>query len=101
MRLGLNIEYEGKNYDILELPSDAFVQMIPGLTEDQYYRLLEAFEAYCPDDTLCRHHILDFIAEQVGASIDYILLNREQIYFDETDVAAYIDRELNHGKHVH
>ncbi|SFU50824.1 hypothetical protein SAMN05421543_1038 [Alicyclobacillus macrosporangiidus] len=91
VRLGLNIEYEGKLYDILELPPEAFVGMVPGLTEEQFRRLDEAFRAVWPETTVRRHHILGFVAEQAGTSIDYLLLNREHIHFDELDISAYIE----------
>lgn len=97
MRLGLNIEFEGKSYDILELPFGAFVQLIPGLREDQVHQLQGQFRNYWPDETRCRHHILDFVAEQMGASIDYVLLTHETIRFDETDIAEYVEEHVKQG----
>ncbi|GMA51736.1 hypothetical protein GCM10025857_30930 [Alicyclobacillus contaminans] len=97
MRLGLNIEYDGKSYDILELPLEAFVQMVPGLTEDQFLLLDKYFADFWPESTQRRHHILNFAAEQVGASLDYLLLNRESIHFDEADMAEYVQRCTKQG----
>jgi hypothetical protein len=97
MRLGLNIEYEGKNYDILELPLEAFAQMIPGLNMDQLKQLDKYFEDFWPEPTLRRHHILEFAAEQVGASLDFLLLHRESIQFDESDMAQYVQEHTMQG----
>jgi hypothetical protein len=97
MRLGLNIEYGGKNYDILELPLEAFVQLVPGLTVEQFNQLDKYFADYWPESTQRRHHILGFAAEQVGASIDFLLLNRESIHFDEADMAEYVQEHTKQG----
>lgn len=98
MRLGLNIEYDGKSYDILELPSEAFTQLIPGLTEEQLHHLERRFEPYWPDATRCRHRILDFVGEQLGASIDYVLLLRESVRFNERDVEKYLEENVHEGR---
>lgn len=98
MRLGLNIEYDGKSYDILELPSEAFTQLIPGLTEEQLHRLERRFQEYWPDATRCRHHILGFVGEQLGASIDYVLLMRDTVRFDESDVDRYLEEHVHEGR---
>jgi hypothetical protein len=97
MRLGLNIEYDGKNYDILELPPEAFVHVVPGLTMDQFRRIDEYFQNVWPEPTQRRHHILAFIADQAGASIDYLLLHRECIEFDDHDLSAYVVEHTKQG----
>lgn len=101
MRLGLCVEYDGKSYDILELPQEAFAQLIPGMTGEQMKRLERRFREYWPDLTRCRRHILDFAAEQAGASIDYLLLIRESIHFDDEDIHAYIEERLHSGNQLH
>lgn len=97
MRLGLTVEYEGKNYDILELPVEAFVQMVPGLTGEQFKRLDNHFTDFWPEPTQRRNHMLAFAAEQVGASLDFVLLNRDSIEFDETDMVSYIEDHTKQG----
>ncbi|MCL6626556.1 hypothetical protein [Alicyclobacillus shizuokensis] len=98
MRLGLTIEYEGKNYDILELPPEAFVHLVPSLNFDQFRRIDEYFQAVWPEPTQRRHHVLAFAAELTGASIDYLLLHRECIHFDDHDLSTYV---MEHTKQVH
>lgn len=100
VRLGLNIEFEGKNYDILELPIDAFVRLIPGLKEGQVQRLQGQFQEYWPDPTRCRHHILNFVAEQMGESLDSVLLTHETIRFNEADVADYVEEHVKQGNRL-
>ncbi|RIV22887.1 hypothetical protein D2Q93_08625 [Alicyclobacillaceae bacterium I2511] len=89
MRLGLNIEYEGRNYDILELPEEAFVHMIPGLTEEQFQDVDLYFQPYWADATRRRQHLLQFAAQRMGASLDYLMLNRAEIVFTVQDLAEY------------
>lgn len=97
MRLGVNIEYDGKNYDVLELPVDGFLHLIHGLTKEQYTRVEETFSAFWPVDTVRRHHILGFVADQLGTSIDFLLLNRERVRFNEEDLQAYIEEQTKQG----
>lgn len=97
MRLGLTVEFEGKNYDILELPGEAFVQMVPGLTAYQFDQLDKHFTDFWPEPTRRRNHMLAFAAEQAGASLDYLFLNRDSIYFDETDMMSYIEDHTKQG----
>lgn len=97
MRLGLNIEFDGKNYDILELPIEAFEQMIPGLTADQLNQVDKYFREYWPNRTQRRHHILEFASELAGGPIDFVLLNRESIYFDEADLVQYVEEHTKQG----
>lgn len=97
MRLGLTIEYEGKDYDILELPPEAFVRMVPGLTEEQFRVLDEQFTDFWPEPTQRRNHMLAFASELAGASLDFLLLNRESIEFDESDIMAYIEQHMKQG----
>lgn len=91
MRLGVNIEYDGKHYDILELPPEAFLQLVPGLTMEQLKRIEERFREYWPEQTLLRHHILEFAAEQAGMSMDFLLIHRQRIPFSEADLKEYIE----------
>lgn len=97
MRLGVNIEYDGKNYDVLELPVDGFVHLIHGLTKEQYKRVDDTFTAFWPDATVRRHHILGFVADQLGTSIDFLLLNRESVRFGEEDIEEYIEEHTKQG----
>lgn len=97
MRLGVNIEYEGKDYDILEVPTEVFVQLIPGLTKNQFRHIDETFEHYWLEPTRRRNHILVFTAEQVGTSIDYLLMARRSVYFNHEDLMRYIEDQTKHG----
>ncbi|MCF8564975.1 hypothetical protein LLE49_09605 [Alicyclobacillus tolerans] len=97
MRLGVNIEFEGKHYDILELPVDAFLQLIPGLNMEQLKRIEKRFSAFWTDPTVVRRHILDFAAEQAGTSIDFLLMHRQKIRFDDTDMDDYIQDQTQQG----
>jgi len=97
MRLGLNVEFEGKNYDILELPGEAFLQIIPGLSEKQFQRIDAYFHDYWPDATVRRRHVLEFAADMAGNSIDYIMLNHENIHFDENDLQIYVQQQTKQG----
>lgn len=97
MRLGVNIEYDGKSYDVLELPVDGFLHLIHGLTKQQYKQIEDTFSAFWPDETVKRHHMLGFVADQLGTSIDFLLLNRERIRFDEEDLHAYIEEHTKQG----
>jgi hypothetical protein len=97
MRLGLSIEYDGKSYDILELPSEAFLQMIPGLNDEQLRRIDSRFRDCWPEPTRRRNHIIGFAAEMLGTSIDFLLLNRDSIGFDDTDLFAYIEDHCKQG----
>ncbi|KPV44902.1 hypothetical protein [Alicyclobacillus ferrooxydans] len=98
MRLGLSIEYDGKSYDILELPTEAFTQLIPGLSKEQLSNLERRFQQYWPDPTRCRHHILGFVGEQLGASIDYVLLMHETVRFNDKDIEEYIEEHVHEGR---
>jgi len=93
----VNIEYDGKNYDILELPREAFVQLIPGLTDEQFRYIDSRFADFWPEATLRRNHIIAFAAELLGTSIDFLLLNRESLEFDEEDLFAYIEEHTKQG----
>lgn len=97
MRLGVNIEYEGKNYDILELPTEAFLQLIPGLSDEQFWTIDEQFKDFWPEPTQRRNHIIAFAADLLGTSIDFLLLNRDTLLFDETDLYAYIEDHTKQG----
>lgn len=101
MRLGLNIEFEGKSYDILELPTEAFSHLVPCLRTDQMKLLEKKFVEYWPDKTRCRHHMLSFLADQIGASIDYVLLTHQNVRFDDKDITDYIDEHVNQGNRLH
>ncbi|MCL6444866.1 MAG: hypothetical protein K6T83_15670 [Alicyclobacillus sp.] len=98
LRLGVNIEYEGKEYDILELPANAFVQLIPGLSLEKFRKVDEAFEDYWPEITRRRRHVLAFFADQLGTSIDFLLLNSQPIHFEEADIAAYIQEHTEQSR---
>lgn len=97
MRLGLSVEFEGKNYDILELPGEAFANLIPGLSEKQFHRIDKYFHDYWEDPTIRRRHVLAFAADIAGTSIDYIMLNRENISFDEADLEMYVQQQTKQG----
>ncbi len=97
MRLGVNIEYEGKDYDILELPAEVFVQLIPGLTKEQFRHIDETFMHYWPEPTRRRNHILAFAAMLAGTSIDYLLMVKRTVHFDEEDLMRYVDDQLKQG----
>lgn len=97
MRLGLNVEFDGKSYDILELPGEAFVQLIPGLSQKQFHRIENYFTDYWSEPTLRRRHVLEFAADQTGTSIDFIMLNREAIDFDDHDLGAYVQQQTKQG----
>lgn len=97
MRLGVNIEYDGKNYDVLELPVDGFLHLIHGLTREQYQRIDEEFEVFWADATVRRHHTLAFVADQLGTSMDFLLLNRESVHFNRDDLQAYIEEHTKQG----
>ncbi|MFX4303240.1 hypothetical protein ACOJUR_13440 [Alicyclobacillus tolerans] len=97
MKLGVNIEYEGKNYDILELPSEAFTSLIPGLTVEQFQHLDKMFQPYWHDPTVRRNHILQFAAEILGTSLDYLFMNQETVRFTKHDVEEYIEHYTKQG----
>ncbi len=97
LRLGVNIEFDGKNYDILELPKEAFLQLIPGLSDDQFRFIDERFKDFWPEPTLRRNHVIAFAADLLGTSIDFLLLNRDILQFDETDLFAYIEEHTKQG----
>lgn len=97
MRMGLNIEYDGRNYDILELPVEAFVHLIPGLTDEQYRRIDARFYDCWPEPTVRRNHIIGFASELMGASIDLLLHNRHTIEFDEDDLFRYLEEHCKQG----
>jgi hypothetical protein len=97
MRLGVNIEFEGKNYDILELPAEAFQQLIPGLTDEQFRIIDGRFRDFWPEPTQRRNHMIAFAADLLGTSIDFLLLNRDTLQFDDTDLYAYIEEHTKQG----
>lgn len=97
LRLGVKIEYEGRNYDILELPPEAFIQLIPGVTSEQYRQIDEYFMDFWPEPTRRRHYILAFAAQQIGSSIDFLLLNRRPVQFDESDLQRYVELHTKQG----
>lgn len=97
VRLGVNIEYDGKNYDVLELPVDGFLHLIHGLTKAQYERIDEKFAVFWEDPTVRRHHILAFVADQLGTSLDFLLLNRESVHFNHDDLQMYIEEHTKQG----
>ena len=97
MRLGVNIEYDGKCYDILELPKEAFLHLIPGLTNEQYRKILNCFEDYWPEPTLCRNHVISFAAGILGESIDSLFVNRDALDFDDRDLLRYIEQHTKLG----
>ncbi len=97
MRLGLNIVYDGHNYDILELPEEAFVRMIPGLSEEQFQDVDLFFQPYWSDETRRRQHLLHFMAQRAGSSLDYLMLNREEIAFTDQDLAEYVREHADAG----
>jgi hypothetical protein len=93
----VNIEYDGKNYDVLELPVDGFLHLVHGLSKEQYDRIDETFAAFWPDPTVRRHHLLSFVADQLGTSLDFLLLNRETVRFHMDDLQAYIEEHTKQG----
>lgn len=97
MRLGVNIEYQGKDYDILEVPPEVFIQLIPGLSKDQFQLINQTFEQYWPEPTRRRNHILAFMAEQLGTSIDFLLMSRKSVFFSETDLLRYVEEQTKQG----
>lgn len=97
MRLGVNIEYGGKNYDILELPVEAFLQLIPGLTYDQFKQIDERFYDFWPETTYRRNHILGFSADLAGVPMDMLFLNRDSFAFDDEDLFDYIEQHTKQG----
>lgn len=97
MRLGVNIEYDGRNYDILELPNEAFVHLIPCMTEEQFRRINARFEHVWPDPTVRRNHMLSFAAEVLETSVDYLFLYRDRLRFDDEDLEAYLQAHTKQG----
>lgn len=97
MRLGVNIEYDGRNYDVLELPSEAFVHLIPCMSKEQYCRINTRFEDVWPDPTVCRNHVLAFTAETLGTSMDFLFLYRDALRFNTDDIEAYIETHTKQG----
>lgn len=97
MRLGVSIEYDGRNYDILELPNEAFVHLIPCLSEAQFRRIDTRFEYVWPDPTIRRNHILSFAAQVLETSVDYLFLNRDRLRFDDEDLDAYLHDHTKQG----
>jgi hypothetical protein len=93
----MNVEYGGRSYDILELPTEAFIHLI-GLTPEQFRRIDRVFADYWPEDTVRRHHILEFAAEQLGTSVpDFLFLNSERLQFDDHDLRLYIEEHTQKG----
>ncbi|GMA65354.1 hypothetical protein NZD89_07870 [Alicyclobacillus fastidiosus] len=97
MRLGVNIEYEGRNYDILELPPEAFVHLIPCMSKQQYRRISSRFEEVWPEPTVLRNHLLAFTAEKLGTSVDFLFLYRDAFHFDDEEMERYIECHTKHG----
>lgn len=97
LRLGVSIEYEGKDYDILEVPSEVFIQLIPGLTKEQFQHINLSFEHYWPEPTRRRNHILAFIAEQMGTSVDLLLMTRKSVQFSNADLMRYMEEQTRQG----
>ncbi|MCY0889324.1 MAG: hypothetical protein OWQ59_12865 [Alicyclobacillaceae bacterium] len=97
MRLGVNIEYGGKSYDVLELPPEAFVHLIPGMSNEQFRRLDKTFFEYWPEPTVRRNHILSFASEIVGASMDRLFLNTDAMRFTDHEMTDYVERHLKQG----
>ncbi|EJY54643.1 hypothetical protein URH17368_2710 [Alicyclobacillus hesperidum URH17-3-68] len=97
MRLGFNIEYDGRNYDILELPNEAFVCMIPCMSKDQFNRMNRRFQEVWPDPTVRRNHMLAFTADRVHTSIDFLFLYRGSFWFDDEDLDRYIHTHTKQG----
>ncbi|WAH38201.1 hypothetical protein [Alicyclobacillus dauci] len=97
MRLGVNIEYDGRNYDILELPPEAFVHLIPCMSKHQYRRMNTRFEDVWPEPTIRRNHMLAFTAEKLSTSIDFLFLYRDALRFDDEDMEAYIETHTKQG----
>ncbi len=97
MRLGMNVEFDGKLYDVLELPSEAFVHLIPGLTSQQFKQIDAYFARYWPEATIRRHHVLEFASYITGTSIDSLMLQHGQLRFDEDDLSAYVETQTKRG----
>jgi hypothetical protein len=97
MRLGVNIEYDGRNYDILELPTEVFIHLIPSITKGQFRRLDSRFEDVWPDPTIRRNHMIAFTSEKLGTSIDFLFLNRDTLQFDDDDMESYIEMHTKQG----
>lgn len=97
MRLGVNIEYGGRNYDILELPPEAFVHLIPCMSKDQYRRINQRFEVVWPEPTVRRNHLLAFTAEKLDTAVDFLFLYRDTFRFDEDDMDTYIELHTKQG----
>lgn len=97
MRLGMNVEFEGKLYDVLELPSEAFVHLIPGLTGQQFKLIDTFFERYWPEATVRRHHELEFASYVTGSPIDSLMLQHGHLRIDEDDLSAYVEAHTTRG----
>lgn len=97
MRLGVNIEYDGRNYDILELPAEAFVHLIPCMSREQFGRLNERFGDVWPEATVRRNHMLAFTAETLGTSVDFLMLYRDALRFTDEDIESYIETHTKQG----
>lgn len=97
MRLGVNIEYDGHNYDILELPSEAFVHLIPCMSQEQFRRMNGKFGEIWPEPTIRRNHMLSFTAEKLGTSVDFLFLYRDVFRFDDEDMNHYIEMHTKQG----
>jgi hypothetical protein len=97
MRLGMNVEFEGKMYDVLELPGEAFIHLIPGLTRRQFEQIDTYFHEYWREPTVRRHHVLEFASYLSGTTIDYVMLQHEHLRFDEQDLLAYVESHVKRG----
>lgn len=94
MRLGMNVEFDGKLYDVLELPSEAFIHLIPGLTSQQFRQIDDCFEQYWHEATVRRHHVLEFASFVTGSPIDSLMLQHGHLRFDEDDLSAYVETHI-------
>lgn len=97
MRLGVNIEFDGRNYDILELPSEAFIHLIPCMSKEQFRRIETRFEDVWADATIRRNHMLAFTAQTLGTSVDYLFMYRDALRFDDEDMELYIEHHSKQG----
>jgi hypothetical protein len=93
----MSVEYDGRTYDILELPAEAFIHLV-GLTPEQFRRIDRAFADYWPEDTVRKHHILEFTAEQLGSTVpEVVLVHGERLIFDDHDLRLYIEQHTQKG----
>jgi hypothetical protein len=97
VRYGMNVEYGGRTYDILELPAEAFIHLV-GLTPEQFRRIDRVFADYWPEDTVRKRHILEFAAEQMGSSVpEVVFVHGDRLVFDDHDLRLYIEQHTQKG----